>query len=328
MPAPDVNDVHVDRLLTNLSIGYAPNGYIADRLFPVVTVNTQTDLILEYRKSSFARYLGDDFVRAPGTNANTTGFALDKDKRFYCANDALGMEIPDEVVLNQDDPIDVLADSTDILLGLMRLRRDRRFAAEYMATGVWGLDVTVGAQWDDYGLSEPVQDLRRAIRRITRQSLATSGGRVLVVMGGEVWDVLSDHPDLLDRIKYSQTGIVGPTLLAAMLGESVRYQVDVIVGNSVYTTSPEGTPETSVVYQDVWGKDVLVLYRPETPTRMRPSAGYTFVWAPAVGGGNALEFVRRIREDRPRKTIIEVHAYYDQKQVGADMGVYLPDVIS
>ena len=35
---PDSGDVHIDTLLTNMSVGYLNAEYIADRLFPIVMV--------------------------------------------------------------------------------------------------------------------------------------------------------------------------------------------------------------------------------------------------------------------------------------------------
>ncbi len=45
---PDTNDVHVNALLTQVSIGFQPSGFFADKVFPMVPVDKQTDLILGY----------------------------------------------------------------------------------------------------------------------------------------------------------------------------------------------------------------------------------------------------------------------------------------
>lgn len=333
---PDVGDVHVDTLLTQVSIGYDPGGHIADRCFPVVGVDKQSDIYLKYNKSFWARDEGrpaaatsaDRTLRAPGTNAATVGFTVDKTSTYFANNYALGMEIPDELVANADAVFDLEADATKLITSLLRLRRDRMFVADFMATGVWKTDQSITNKWSDYGASTPIEDMRTGYRTIRRQTLATPGGKILVIMGALVWDRLADHPDLLDRIKYTERGIAAPDLLASLLSSAAQYPVEVLVGNSVYTEDEEGgTAEASITYSDVWDDDVLMLWVPNTPSRMVPSAGYTFVWRPLVGGGQAVEFIRRIREERPKKTIIEAHTYLDQVAVLTDAGVYMDDAV-
>ena len=336
MPQPDVGDVHVDTLLTQVSIGYDPGGHISDKCFPVVGVDKQSDIYLKYNKSFWARDEGrpaaatsaDRTLRAPGTNASVVGFTVDKTNTYFCVNHALGMEIPDELVANADAVFDLESDATKLVTSLLRLRRDRMFVADFMKVSVWKTDQTISNKWSDYGVSTPIEDLRTAYRTIRRQTLAHPDGRILVIMGALVWDRLADHPDLLDRIKYTERGIAAPALLASLLSTAAQYPVEVLVGNSVYTEDEEGgTAEASITYSDVWDDDALMLWAPNAPSRMAPSAGYTFVWRPMVGGGGAIEYVRRIREERPRKTIVEVHSYLDQVAVLTDAGVYMDDCV-
>ena len=58
---PDIGDVHVNTLLTQVSIGYQPSGFFAAKLFPLVAVEKQTDIYPVYDKSHWARDQG-----APG----------------------------------------------------------------------------------------------------------------------------------------------------------------------------------------------------------------------------------------------------------------------
>jgi hypothetical protein len=43
MANPTVNDVHIDGPLANISIAYKNAGYIADQVFPIVTVQKKSD---------------------------------------------------------------------------------------------------------------------------------------------------------------------------------------------------------------------------------------------------------------------------------------------
>ena len=55
MPQPDVGDVHVNALLSNLSIAYKNANYIADTVFPQVLVQKQSDIIARYDRDMWLR---------------------------------------------------------------------------------------------------------------------------------------------------------------------------------------------------------------------------------------------------------------------------------
>ena len=53
MPQPHVNNVHVDAILTNISVAYMQkaDNYIADKVFPVVAVDKKSDKFFKYTKN-------------------------------------------------------------------------------------------------------------------------------------------------------------------------------------------------------------------------------------------------------------------------------------
>ena len=332
---PDVGDVHVNTLLTQVSIGYNPGGFIADEIFPIVGVDKQSDIYASYDKSFWARDDGasaqnpnaNKFQRAPGTNAASAGFKLTTTATYFASNEAIGVELPDELIANADAVFDLESDAAKLVVALLRMRRDRAFVADFFTNiGVWGTDQTVTADFSNYGTSTPIENFRTAIRTVRRQALASQDGQIVITLGALVWDRLADHPDIIDRIKYggvSGPAIAAPELLAQLLTTAAQYPVVVKVGTGVFTTTTEGTAEASVTYTDIFGGNALTTWRPNSPSRLLPSSGYTFVWRPLVGGGAAIEFVRRIREERPRKTIIEAHVYYDQVATLTDTGVFM-----
>jgi hypothetical protein len=44
MASPTLKDLHVNSVLTNISIAYRNDAYIADRVFPMVNVGKQSDI--------------------------------------------------------------------------------------------------------------------------------------------------------------------------------------------------------------------------------------------------------------------------------------------
>ena len=128
------------------------------------------------------------------------------------------------------------------------------------------------------------------------------------------------HPDLIDTIKYTQRGQLDLDIFTS-LTEFQR----VFVGRGIYTSSPEGTAEASVTYSRIWGKDAMLLYVPERPALSTPSAGYTFVWQRVP---NAIQYIKRFRDEEREVDIIEANSYFDQEKTAADAGIFLNTVVS
>ena len=55
MPSPLASDLHVDQMLTNMSIGYSNLSYISDMIFPILMVNKQSDIVPKYDQSHWFR---------------------------------------------------------------------------------------------------------------------------------------------------------------------------------------------------------------------------------------------------------------------------------
>ena len=313
---PDVGDVHVDALLTNLSIAYRNQRYIADQVFPIVMVDKQSDIIPKYTKAYW--FLDSAQERAPGTTAAVSGYAVDNTNKFFCINYAIGKEIPDEVRANADLPYDMDRDGTEWVTDMLMRKRERLFSADFMTTSVWATDkvgTTDFTKWNDYGASDPIADIRTGIRAVRQ---ATGFRANCLVMGEIVWHRLVDHPDFLDRVKHTQLGVISRDLV-----KSVLELEKLFVGEALYTASDEGS--STYTYSDIIDDDALLLYVADRPSLLVPSAGYTFVWRPLTGGG--AQFIRRIRDDKRRKDIIEGHCYMDQVATATDAGYFFSDSV-
>ncbi len=333
---PDIADVHVNTLLTSVSVGYKPSGFFAPDIFPMVSVDNQTDIYPVYNKSFWARDTGSVGAapqgsaqavrRAPGTIARTVGYTLDNTNVYRCLNYALGMEIPDELRANADSVFNLDRDATTLLDSLLRLRIDREVAADIIVSGGWGT-LTVTNKWSDYAASTPIEDIRTGAFTLRQNTLGMSvGGGLKMVVGALVDRRLKDHPDLIARIQYGSSAaspaMVTDNLIAQLFGVD-EYRV----ANSVYTDSEEGTAEASASYSDVVSDDVLLYWTPPSGQQLAPSAGYLFNWASMAGGPKALFFARKGRDDRARKDWVELHGYLDFVVCNSSSGVVSTDAV-
>src|SRR5882757_6510929 len=293
--------VHIDRALTQISIAWPTGSLAGAALFPSVTVQKQSDKYYIFGREG---WLPESDYRAPGTAANeVTGAAVSTDT-YYAQEHSLQIAVTDEERENADPPIAPDRDGTNIVTSKIMLGRERVMqtlattAANYASANTVTLSGT--SQWSDYANSDPISDLRTA--------KITINGRIFMdpnvaVIPYQVMAKLEDHPDFLERIKYSERALFSPELLASILG----FQKIVVPGVGINTANL-GQP-AALSY--LWGKDVVVAWVPSSAGLRVPAFGYEFSWG-GSGGGQA-QYVDRWREDRRKSDVIRISRYYDVK---------------
>lgn len=293
-------DVHVDQVLTQISIGWPQAGLVGEELFPAVTVRKQSDKYYIFGREG---WLPEDDVRAPGTVAREiTGAAVSTDT-YYAKEHALQVAVTDEERSNADNPLSPDRDGTEIVTSKIMLGRERAIqtlattTTNYASTNTTTLSGT--AQWQDYVNSDPIGDMRTGKRAIHKKIFLEPN---TLVAPYEVMSVLEDHPDFLERIKYSERAIFSPELLSAILGLG-----KVIVPGAGYNSAPLGQTET-LAY--LWSNDAVMAYVPARPGMKIPAYGYEYV----LNG----QVVDRWRENQRKSDVIRCSRSYDHKMTAVD----------
>lgn len=329
MPNPTASDVHVNVPLTNISIAWIQqqDAFVATQVFPNIPVAKQSDRYFTYDRADF--YRNEAELRAPGTESAGGGFRIDNTPTYYCDVFALHKDIDDQIRANADSVISMDRDATMYLTQQLLIKRDSLWASTFFTTSVWtggyGADQTgvAGApganqfkQWDQAG-STPIEDLRKA--RITIAGKTGYRPNTLVI-GAQVWRVLQDHPEFLDRIKYTQRGMVTTDLLAAVL------ELDkVVVAYGVQNAAVEGQTEST---DFIFGKRALLAYSAPAPSLMTPSAGYTFSWTGYVGAGPMGNRMSTFRMDHLKSDRVEAEMAFDLKVVAPELGVLFNSAVA
>jgi hypothetical protein len=318
-------DVHVDMLLTNISLGYSNLAYIADQIFPLVPVRRQTDLIPAYDQSHWFRNLAA--LRAPGTRSQRGGFSL-SNKSYVCARYSWGVDIIDEVRDNTDAPYDLDRDATMFVTDKMQMNREANFATNYFKTGVWTGDKTGAATggdfvwFSDYANSNPILTVTTYIDEVEAR-IGREPNKL--VLGKQVWMQIMNHPRVLDRTIYGGTNTTPAGITLQAFAGMVGLPSDgILVGRAIQTLSQEGTAESAVVYTRIWGKSGLLIYTPPSPALFTPSAMYTFVWQRVP---NALQYIKRMRNEEQEIDIIEGNTYYDQRVTEPRAALFLANAV-
>ncbi len=88
MPLPTSRDVHVDQMLTNVSVAYKNASYIADEAFPLLPVQKQSNIIPSYDQSYWFR--DEAKMAGPGTEIAVADYAVTTSDTYFCHRHRLG----------------------------------------------------------------------------------------------------------------------------------------------------------------------------------------------------------------------------------------------
>lgn len=325
---PKSQQVHVDSMLTNVSVAYIQDqsAFIADKVFPNVPVEKKSDRYFVYSKEDFFRDEAKE--RAAGTESASGDYEVDNTPSYFARRYAFNSKVTDEDLANTDSPLKPFEDATQFVTQKMLLRREAVFASKYLTSGVWGKDVggvasseTAGTsfrKWSDYSASKPGKD----IRSLKKYVLETTGFEPnILTVSYDVYSELLDHPEIMDRIKY--VSIANPVQVASNLAQYFDVK-KFVVAKSVVNSAAKGA--TSNIGFQIANR-ALLSYAPDAPGIKVPSAGYIFPWTGLMGSGAYGTRIKKWWNEDLDAYKIEGEMCFDCKVVGKDLGVFLSDVI-
>lgn len=305
MPRPTIRDSHVDQPLSNVSIAYMNEQYIAGEIFPVINVTKKSDLYYIFDKGAWFRNRSG--TRAPGTRAPQSDYAISTGS-YNCINDSLAKLVPDEVVAVADEPLRPLVEATQFVTDGLLLGMEIRVANLVTTAANWTTSNSPATQWTS-DTSDPWGDIDTAINGVVNNT-----GRMpnVAAMSWDVWRNLRQHPDFLDRVKYTRpSGRVEPEDLRSWFGFD-----KVLIGTAIQDSAQEGAT-ASLTY--VWGDDFWCGFVPNNAALMTPAAGYTLMWGPRT--------VRTYRLDPEHSDLIEAENFTDELITASDAGAITFDAI-
>ena len=325
MPQPTSSSVHVDAILTNISVAYMQRqeNFIADKVFPIIPVDKKSDKYFVYTKNDWFR--DEAQRRADATESAGSGYNLTTGT--YNADVwAFHKDVGDQTLANADAPLNPLREAAEFVTHRLLLRRELQFVTDFFTTGVWADDVTGVSgtpstnevkQWSDYTSSDPINDIEAAKSEI----LGNTGMEAnTLVLGYEVFRQLKNHPDLVDRIKYTSSQTITTDMLAAMF-DIPR----VMIAKAVKATNNEGASEA---YGFAFGKGALLCHVAPNPGVMTPSAGYQFSWTGVSQGLGANIGTSSFRMESIKADRVEAEMAFDNKVIGSDLGYFWTSIVA
>jgi len=297
------NAVHTDKLLSEISLRYNNGEFVAEEVFPKVTVKKNSDRYRIYTRN----FRLPNSQRADKAAARLQSFDVTYSS-YLLQPRALKDYVTDEMAENYD-MADLRSDTTEELTDFI-LRQKERNVAELMTDTVWSLNVSLAATGyfsSNTTVSNPIIIFHTGATEIVGNS-----GKLpnYAVIPHAVMSHIKNHVSVLDRTKYTSKEM-SPAIFAGLIDVE-----KVLVPSAQYDTSQEGLDETlTAIFKD----NCFIGYKPARPGPRVPSAGYIFQ--------KNIPMVRRWRDEEIQGDAIEVQQSYQVKAVATLCGFCIVDCI-
>lgn len=327
---PTMSDVFVSSALNNVSVAWFQTSlFAARRIFPPVPVQKEAGKFFVWDKSDFFRLQARP--RAPGDEVKYGSQGLET-QTFVTDAQAIGKLIPDRTRATADPGVNLERNATRWVTHQVALAEEIDWTAKFFTTALWdgassstdmtGLKSPLSTstnflRWNDIA-SVPIEDIEGEKESIEQQS----GQPVnFFAMGRKVWTSLKNHPDVLDRIKHTQRGVVTRELFAQLIEVE-----NVFVLSAIRDTSVEGSTSASMSF--IAGNNALIGHAAPSPGLDTPTAGYTFVNTALAGATVDGVRIMQWRDENRHSDVIDGEANWDHRIVSSALGAFFSAAVS
>lgn len=311
---PEPRNLHVDAVLTSLSIKYRNEQMIWPLVMPVVKVNKRSDKFTKYNKADSYKLVDDKI--GPKSLPNEVDWGK-TDANYSVKDHALSDWLPQESIDNADAPLQPEVDTNDFINRLLDIAQESRVASVIFAAGTYPsgnkVQLSGTAQWGGTA-DNPIQDVLDAVEGCFVRANT-------ILMGAEVWKKFRALPEVLDAVKGSTRYQGSPGGLATV--EECRGLFEVenwLVGRARYISSKEGQTE---VYGRIWGKHCAALYVEKNPGIDTITFGVSFA-----------EMYRQTQRTFDTKRGVKGAHFFkvawnsDENIIASDLGYFIQDAVA
>jgi hypothetical protein len=303
----------IDKLLTEVSNGLFPKGYIADKLFPTLSVKQKSGLIGAYGNSHLRAV--DDLIGGQAKAQFVEPIDYKLTEQYQIFSHALGGIVTPDDYDNVEKPFDAEADQTSGLTHMILTNKEKSVADSLFNPAIITQNGLSGTKFDVYASSDPLSNFR------TAQNTVLDGCGVApnaVVMSKKVFNTLIYHPQILDILgfKYNQVGLLSIEDMKRALNVE-----ELLIADAPYISSKEG--QTDVLSQ-IWGNSVLFYVKPASAGKYQMSLGYHMTLSSRAGRA----VYKTAIDNPPNATQIIVEDSYSFKLVNTKCAFLIPSVLT
>lgn len=300
---PLKSQLHVNQLLSNVSVQYKNAEYIADKVFPQVSVMKDTDLYRVYERNfkiPESRRAPKGVAREFGNEFSTSSYALEQ----HALKDYIGV---DEEENNDIGSLKV--DATEALTDAI-YRRIEKSVADLFTTTSWSLNVSLAAA-NAFNANTTVSDPVPVFDTGASTIIANTGKTPnFGILPRDAFIAVKNHISILDRVKYTSSE-VSEKMVGALLGLP-----EMLVPTAVLDTAADGL---AAVTSNFFGDIAFLGFKPSSPGMKVPSCGYTFM--------RSAPRTRSWFDQERNAEAVEVEVKYQPKVVASLTGYLIKDVV-
>jgi hypothetical protein len=326
----DPRDLYEDPLLTGFAERYESQELFGMRIFPAVSVGVQS---ARYPVWNRANWLIFPSRREPLTVANEIRGGRWSFDYFKTVEHSLQAPIADEErqviaglgsINGEGIGLNPERDATEMVTRSLLLEHELKVATMVRNTANYAAGFTVtnagATQWNDWtggatSTSDPISQIRTAVRKITFANGMRKPNRMIIPEGG--LEFIENHPRVVERFK--EFSLTDPNAWKRLTG----YDGEVIVANSVYNAAQNVDAMEDI--QSFWGQDVLIYIADEARSVLDKTFGKTFQY-PYEGG--QVKPTDRWREEARKADLVRVSWRYDVRMTSNKSGYLIKNAFS
>jgi len=319
MPAPSTGrDLHIDVPLSNVVVGRRPEGFIADQLLPITSVDKQSNVYYKFQHKEWFRHESGLTLRAPSTEAKKVHMTVTSDT-YYAPNYALGTDWPVEDEVNADAVLQWARSSALFLADRLMMDYEMRIAALAVASANVATVFVAGSGWNTAARTAYTDLLtwKDGFKDITGLMPNT------MIIPRKVMSKLRVNDQFRDLLYGDRGGVVTAQQIGALVGIP-----NVLEPESQVNTAVEVDPQGGT-FADIWEGNGNIWM-----ARINPLAGmFTDTWMQAFRWTSPLfgtpMAVQRYPFDARKKNYgIEVSYYQAEKVVSTDLAIRVSSLTS
>lgn len=319
--------------LTRMALAFYQNqaNYFAKSIFPVCKVELSSDNYYVFDKEDL---LKDNWQRKPAYGKVNPAVLSEHTENYSVSVDQMIMGIDQ---IRQTDlrrrrapgVADPRKQRTKAIAEQANIHQDILFAKNFFKKGVWSSEwtgventATTGNQFIKFSNanSDPIKFIRERKRAMQR---ATGRMPNKLALGCDVFDALTQHPGILERVVHGGTTAnpadVDKNVLAQLFGVK-----EVSVLQSIHNKAEFGNEADMDFIASP--TSMLLAYATDTPSTEEPSAGYIFTWD-MLGDGQILPIFHYDGENGTHSEYIEGMMASDMKQTSKDLAEFFSEVV-
>lgn len=299
-------------ILTQTAYKFTQNAaeFVGRELFPVFLTGEQAAQYYVF-DSENALNVPRNIQRAPGTSYARSVMKLSDDS-FSCKE--YGHEEPVDDIEKAKYAAAFDADAASVARSTNIVMVNHELRCHELATSAAVTSSTPGTKWDASG-ADPIGDIDFA-REVIHDACGLDAN--VMVISRDVFNVLKETPAIVDKIKFTQRGVVTADLIASVFGVQ-----RVLVAGVLTNTAAEGQTTSPA---KIWGGDVLLAHTSGAQDLKAPTFGRTFAWTKFTGRRGIL--TKTYRQEDINSDVHRVTQNTDEKLVGAECGYRLASVLT